>query len=326
MSIWEAIGSFVFFAFILTVLFCSPAHIIWLAWKALKNSKHPNYIYIGLGISLVIAIILIYLWNNGFSTDSHKLAEFGSYFGGVLTPFGILLAALSMHWDKQKELSQIEEKRQIEVLKSIKLNLDSIYTDIRVLQFKASFLPLNQPIDSKTDLSTIATTASMAITIATNRSYKLTSPNQKITERDNDTQHFVGITFSKICKSSIRAFELFEKLQPTKNSDLENEKTEALKKIELAVAIAKLITVSYEDAFNLQGRNVTTWFGNSSSCKSKISEILDFFEVKERDKKELALYFARNKDLTFFSDDIVLLDHQYHMLKPKKDIRFNINI
>lgn len=85
-----------------------------------------KYYPIGLGILFAAGVIALYVWNNGFSTESQKLAEFGSYFGGVLTPIGIFVGWISYHKWQDAEQRTSNYLVASEALKSAKEMIEKI--------------------------------------------------------------------------------------------------------------------------------------------------------------------------------------------------------
>ena len=85
-----------------------------------------KYYPIGLGILFAAGVIALYVWNNGFSTEPQKLAEFGSYFGGVLTPIGIFVGWISYHKWQDSEQRTSNYLVASEALKSAKEMIEKI--------------------------------------------------------------------------------------------------------------------------------------------------------------------------------------------------------
>ena len=138
MSIWEALSPYELTALILAGMALSaPIHVAGVIWASLKRVAHflvwfaakikPKlllYAPIFIGITLVIGVISLYYWNNPFSTDANNLANFGSYFGGILAGIGVILAGLAYLHQKDESRYSREKAEDLEEVLIASLSAD----------------------------------------------------------------------------------------------------------------------------------------------------------------------------------------------------------
>lgn len=135
MSIWEALGSFTFFTFIIIVILCSPLHVAWIVWCTLKKFRITRTTFFApvvIGIVFITGVISFFFLNNDFSTKSNDLADFGSYFGGLLTPIGLFIGIYALIKEERNRRldSKIEDIKKIseDIIDLSNLHTKNVYS------------------------------------------------------------------------------------------------------------------------------------------------------------------------------------------------------